>query len=84
MHNDSFRTRMGVAAILVGLLPAWMVLAPPDITSDPEGWQVFVRVKSFAVPLVQMISILLAMSGSFSPFRAVLEMPVISKLASVL
>lgn len=84
MHNDSFRTRMGVAAILVGLLPAWMVLAPLDITSAPEDWQVFVRANAFAVPLIQLIFILLAMGGSFSPIRAVRELPFISKFALAL
>jgi O-antigen ligase len=84
MHNDSFRMRMGVAAILLGLLPAWMVLAPLDITSAPEGWQIFVRTNAFAVPLVQLVFILSAMSGSFSPFRAVQELPFISKFALVL
>ena len=63
MHNDSFPMRMGVAAILVGLLPAWMVLAPLDITRAPEVWQVFVRVNAFAVPLIQLLFILLAMGG---------------------
>ena len=65
MHNDSFPMRMGVAAILVGLLPAWMVLAPLDITRAPEVWQVFVRVNAFAVPLIQLLFILLAMGGAF-------------------
>jgi len=75
---------MGVAAILVGLLPAWMVLAPLDITSAPEGWQVFVRANAFVVPLVQLVFILLAMRGRFSPFRAVQELPFTSKFALAL
>jgi len=84
MYNYSFRTRMGVAAILVGLLPAWMVLAPLDITSTPEVWQVLVRANALVVPLVQLVFILLAMGGSFSPIRAVHELPFISKLAFAL
>ena len=84
MHNDSFRTRMGVAAILVGLLPAWMVLAPLDITRAPEVWQLVVRVNAFAVPMIQLIFILLAMGGSFSPIHAVRELPFISKFALAL
>ncbi|WP_432815642.1 hypothetical protein [Sphingorhabdus sp.] len=62
MHNDSFRMRMGVAAILIGLLPVWMVLAPLDITSAPEGWQIFVRTNAFAVPVVPLVFIVLALS----------------------
>lgn len=76
--------RISVAALLVGLLPAWMVLAPLDITRAPEVWQVFVRSNAFAVPLVQLVFILLAMGGSFSPIRAVRELPYISKLALAL
>jgi hypothetical protein len=76
--------RMGVAAILIGLLPVWMVLAPLDITSAPEGWQIFVRTNAFAVPVVPLVFIVLAMSGSFSPFRAVQELPFISKFALAL
>lgn len=75
---------MGLAAALVGILPAWMVLAPLDITRAPESWQVFVRTNAFAVPLVQLVFILLAMGGSFSPFRAVQELPIISKFALVI
>ena len=63
MHSDSFRMRISVAAVLVGLLPAWMVLAPLDIRRAPEVWQVFVRSNAFAVPLVQLVFILLAMGG---------------------
>ena len=54
--------RMGVAAILIGLLPVWMVLAPLDITSAPEGWQIFVRTNAFAVPVVPLVFIVLALS----------------------
>ncbi|OYU01558.1 MAG: hypothetical protein CFE36_09740 [Sphingomonadaceae bacterium PASS1] len=84
MHSDSFRMRISVAAVLVGLLPAWMVLAPLDITMAPEVWQVFVRGNAFAVPLVQLVFVLLAMGGSFSPIRAVRELPYISELALAL
>ena len=84
MHSDSFRMRISVAAVLVGFLPAWMVLAPLDITRAPEVWQVFVRSNAFAVPQVQLVFVLLAMGGSFSPIRAVRELPYISKLALAL
>ena len=67
--------------ILVGLLPVWMVLLPLDITSNPASWQVFVRVNSFAVPLVQLIFVLLTMAGSFSPLKTAHQLPHITKIA---
>lgn len=70
-----------LAAILIGLLPLWMILLPLDMTSDPDGWQVFVRANSFAVPLAQLLFVLLAMALTFSPFRSVHELPRLTKAA---
>lgn len=69
------------AAILLGLLPVWMVLLPLDITGDPSGWQVFVRSNSLAVPLIELIFVLLVMSGSFSPLKAARQLPHMTKIA---
>ncbi|MFN3619991.1 O-antigen ligase family protein [Sphingorhabdus sp.] len=70
-----------LAAILIGLLPAWMILLPLDMTSDPDGWQIFLRVNSFAVPLAQLIFIFLAMGLTFSPFRSIGQLSRITKSA---
>ncbi len=75
-HNKMF-----LGAAIVGLLPIWMVLLPLDITSQPEGWQVFVRANSFAVPIIQLIFVIIAMGRIFSPFRALKQLPTISSAA---
>ena len=81
MNGNALHTREYVAVILIGLLPAWMILLPLDMTSDPEGWQVFVRSNSFAVPLAQLMFVLLAMSIRFSPFKSIRQLPHITKAA---
>ena len=73
--------KASLAAILIGLLPVWMILLPLDMTSDPEGWQVFVRANSFAVPLAQLLFVLLAMATTFSPFRSLQQLPSLTKAA---
>lgn len=75
-HNNMIQ-----GAAIVGLLPIWMVLLPLDITSQPEGWQVFVRANSFAVPIIQLIFVLIAMGRIFSPVRALKQLPTISSAA---
>ena len=84
MNSNPLHKRAYLAAILIGLLPAWMILLPLDMTSDPEGWQVFVRSKSFAVPLAQLMFVLLAMSITFSPFRSICQLPHLTKVAVLL
>lgn len=74
---------MLLGAVIVGLLPIWMVLLPLDITSQPKGWQIFVRANSFAVPIIQLIFVLLAMGSVFSPLRAIKQLPKIS-IAAIL
>ena len=76
--------RAYLAATLIGLLPAWMVLLPLDMTSRPEGWQIFMRSNSFAVPLAQLMFVLLAMSITFSPFRSISQLPHTTKAAMLL
>lgn len=84
MNNSALHKRAYLAAILIGLLPAWMILLPLDITSDPEGWQVFIRAKSLAVPLAQLMFVLLAMSITFSPIGSISQLPRITKTAILL
>ena len=72
------------AALVIGLLPVWMIALPLDITNDPSSWQVFVRGHSFAVPLAQLIVVLIAMLGFFSPLKATNQLPFITKIALVL
>ncbi len=84
MHNGASLKTARLAAILIALLPAWMILLPLGITANPEGWQVFVRANSFAVPLLQFVFVLMAMSGTFSPFRAMRELPNLTKVALAL
>lgn len=84
MHNGASLKTARLAAILIGLLPAWMILLPLDITANPEGWQVFVRANSFAVPLVQFVFVLMAMSGTFSPFLSIKELPRLTQVALAL
>lgn len=84
MNSNSLHKRSYLAAIIIGLLPAWMVLLPLDITRDPAGWQVLIRTKSLAVPLAQVMFVLLAMSTTFSPFRSISQLPSISKAAVLL
>lgn len=84
MNSNSMHKRAYLAAILIGLLPAWMILLPLDMTRDPEGWQVFIRVKSFVVLLAQLMFVFLAMSTTFSPFRSISQLPHITKAAALL
>ncbi len=65
-------------------MPVWMVLLPLDITSDPENWQIFVRSNSLAVPLVELLFVLVAMVGVFSPIDAIKQLPTTSKIAIIL
>ena len=81
MKQNPLHKRAYLAAILLALLPAWMILLPLDMTSDPEGWQVFVRSNSFAVLLAQLLFVLLAMSITFSPFKSIRQLPHITKAA---
>lgn len=81
MGNDASRTSAYLAAILIGLLPAWMILLPLDMISAPTGWLIFVRTHSLAVPLAQLIFVLLAMGITFSPLRSVSQLPRLSKAA---
>ena len=81
MANDALPGRVYLAAILIGLLPAWMILLPLDITGDPQDWQVFVRANSFAVPLAQIVFVLLAMGSTFSPFQSIKSLPRTAKAA---
>ena len=70
-----------LAVLLVGLIPAWMILLPLDMTSDPEGWQVLVRANGFAVPIAQLLFVLIAMRSSYSPFRSISQLPRLTVLA---
>ncbi|WP_411290900.1 O-antigen ligase family protein [Sphingorhabdus sp.] len=81
MGSNASRITLYPTALLIGLLPVWMVLLPLDMTSKPENWQVFVRAYSFVVPLVQMIFVLVAMGSFFSPFRALRQLPRLTKAA---
>lgn len=72
---------LNLAAILIGFMPVWMVLLPLDITSDPKNWQIFVRSNHLAVPLVELLFVLIAMLGVFSPFDAIKQLPTLSKIA---
>ena len=76
-------SNMFMGAAIIGLLPMLMVLLPLDITNNPEGWQVFVRANSFAVPIIQLIFVLIAMGKIFSPVRAIKQLPIISSVALV-
>ena len=84
MYSIALHKRAYLAAILIGLLPAWMILLPLDMVRDPEGWQVFVRSNSFAVPLCQLMFVLLAMTITFSPFRSIRQLPITTKAAVLL
>ena len=84
MNNNQLQKRAYLAAILISLLPTWMVLLPLDMTSHPEGWQIFMRSNSFAVPLAQLMFVLLAMSITFSPFRSIGQLPHTTKAAMLL
>ena len=81
MANDALPSRVYLAAIFIGLVPAWMILLPLDMTSDPQDWQVFVRANSFAVPLAQIVFVLLAMASTFSPFQSIKSLPRTTKAA---
>lgn len=81
MGSNASRITLYPTALLIGLLPVWMVLLPLDMTSKPENWQVFVRAYSFVVPIVQMIFVLVAMGRIFSPFRAIRQLPRLTKAA---
>ena len=81
MGSNASRITLYLTALLIGLLPAWMILLPLDMTSDPEGWQVFVRANSFAVPLAQLIFVMLAMGTCFSPFKSFRDLPRTTKAA---
>lgn len=58
-----------------------MVLLPLDITGHPEGWQVFVRSNSFAVPIIELIFVFIAMRRMFSPVSAIRKLPTVSSAA---
>ena len=79
--NDRTTIVSSLAAISIGFMPVWMVLLPLDITSDPENWQIFVRGNFLAVTLVEMLFVLAAMLGVFSPFNAIKQLPTLSKIA---
>jgi O-antigen ligase len=81
MTNNALPAKAVLAAILIGLLPSWMILLPLDMTSEPDGWQVFVRTNSFAVPSAQLLFVLLAMATTFSPFRSIRALPHLTKTA---
>lgn len=81
ISSNGSRTTLYWATILIGLLPVWMIALPLDITNAPSGWQVFVRSNSLAVPLVQLIFVLVAMSGFFSPLKAINQLPYVTKIA---
>ena len=84
MSNNASRTRAYLAAILIGLLPVWMILLPLDMTRNPEVWQIFLRANSLAVPIVQLVVVLLAMGNGFSIFRSMKALPGITKYAAFL
>jgi O-antigen ligase len=81
-HMDNRIARaIGIfAALLIGMTPVWMVLAPLDITSHPVGWQVFVRMHSFIVPFVQLVVVVTVMAIGFSPFGSIRTLPRITKI----
>ena len=81
MGSNTSRITLYPTALLIGLLPVWMVLLPLDMTSKPDSWQVFLRAFSFAVPIVQLIFILFAMHKYHSPFRAIAQLPGWTKAA---
>ena len=81
MANDALPGRVYLAAIIIGLLPTWMILLPLDMTSDPQDWQVFIRANSFAVQLAQIVFVLLAMGSTFSPFQSIKSLPRTTKVA---
>ncbi len=81
MAGNASRITLYLSALLIGLLPAWMVLLPLDMTSTPDGWQIFLRAFSFAVPITQLIFVLLAMHKHHSPFRAIAQLPGLTKAA---
>lgn len=69
------------AVILIGAAPIAMVIVPWTITTEIADWQVYVRTNSFAIPLLQFWLIMLLMALGFSPFRAILNLPRLIKLA---
>ena len=81
VNNDRSNINLNLAAMLIGFMPVWMVLLPLDITSDPKNWQIFVRSNHLAVPLVELLFVLVAMLGAFSPFNAIKQLPTLSKTA---
>ena len=81
MINDRSNIVLRLAAIFIGFMPVWMVLLPLDITSDPKNWQIFVRSNFLAVTLVELLFVLAAMLGVFSPFNAIKQLPMLSKTA---
>ena len=81
MGSNTLRITLYPTALLIGLMPVWMVLLPLDMTSTPDSWQVFLRAFSFAVPVVQLIFILFAMHKYHSPFRAIAQLPGWTKAA---
>lgn len=84
ISSNGSRNTIYWATVLIGLLPVWMIALPLDITNAPNGWQVFVRSHSIAVPLVQLIFVLVAMSGCFSPLKATKQLPYVTKIALAL
>ncbi len=68
-------------ALLIGGAPVWMVLVVWDFASQREAWQIFVRSNSFAIPLIEFIVTLIAMSTGFSPLLAIGKLPRLTKIA---
>lgn len=84
MGNTASQKTADIAALIIGLAPVWMVLLPLDITSAPLGWQAFVRAHSFAVPVIQLIFVLIAMGIGFSPFQAISRLPRLSQFSIII
>lgn len=84
MGDATSRKQAAFAALLIGLAPVWMVLFPLDITNDPLGWQIFVRVHSFALPVIQLMFVLIAMGIGFSPLISISRLPRLSKAAFII
>jgi len=72
------------AAALIGGAPVWMVLIVWDFTDQRAGWQIFIRGNSFVIPLIELAFVLIAMAIGFSSRRAIVNLPGLTKIATLL
>ncbi len=77
---DRVARSLHLAIVLLGLVPAFMVLLPWDFGSDMNPYRGFMRGTSLAVTIIQLPIAAIAFYGKFKLIPAIIDLPASTKI----